>query len=173
MRAFVRIIVGAQLVVCACGQAEVDTGSLPDAKNDEAGDATPTDVPADFRRVEAHCGYSFMAPPGVSVRPADGTDSCIDVWTASGCMQRGDYGAFNGDLNEYAGELDYAPTLENVHGRVAKLVTMTMAKQGLIAAAHFAELDVKGVTLTVWAECEDAPGQTSALASFRTIIFDR
>jgi hypothetical protein len=114
-----------------------------------------------------------MAPPGVSVRPEDGTDSCIDVWTAGGCMQRGDYGAFNGDLSEYAGELDYAPTLENVHGRAAKLVTMTMPKQGLIAAAHFAELDVNGVTLTVWAECEDAPGQRSALASFKTIMFAR
>lgn len=136
--------------------------------DDSAGEETP----ADWRRVKAHCGYSFLAPQGVSVRAAEGIDSCIDVWTASGCMQRGDYGAFNGNLSEYVGEPEYASTGENIHGRDAKLVTVTTAEQGRIAAAHFPELDVNGVTLRVWAGCEDAPGQQAALTLFRTIIFD-
>jgi hypothetical protein len=160
MRAFLGIIIGALLTVCACGQAEDET----------LADETLVDVPADWGRVEAHCGYSFLAPPGVSVRSAEGTDSCIDVWTASGCMQRGDYGGFNSNLSEYVGKPEYVLSRESIHGREAKLVTAKTAEQGRIAVAHFPELDANGVTLTVWASCEDAAGQQAALTSFRTII---
>lgn len=178
MRARVGNIIGALLVVCACGQAEQDAVRSPDSNDAEVGDHAAGDeppaeeVPAGWRRVSAHCGYSFLAPQGVSVLAAQGTDSCIDVWTASGCMQRGDYGAYSSDLSEYLGKPEYASTRENIHGRDAKLVTATTTEQGRIAAAHFPELDVNGVSLSVWAGCEDAPGQQAALTSFRTIIFD-
>jgi hypothetical protein len=78
MRAFVGIIIGALLVVCACGHAEDDAGSSPDANDEEVGDdgageeMPAEETPADWRRVEAHCGYSFLAPQGVSVLRAEG-----------------------------------------------------------------------------------------------------
>jgi hypothetical protein len=194
MRVSTGFIIGALLVASACGQADDAAPNANDAApnandeapnaNDEAaanaapGDETPTeetavDVPADWSRVEAHCGFSFLAPPGVSVQAAVGTDSCIDVWVTSGCMHQGDYGAFSSNLSEYAAEPDYASTRENIQGRAAKLVTVTTAEQGWVAAAHFPELELNGVALTVWASCEDAEGQQAALTSFRTIQFVR
>jgi hypothetical protein len=182
MRALIGILIGPLVAVCACGQVEDATPSPADANDDEASDGAahdetppeeePVDVPADWVRVEAHCGYSFLAPPGVSVREAAGTDSCVDVWTASGCMQSGDYGGFSSNLSEYVGQPEYAATRENIHGRDATLVTATMPEQGRVAAAHFPEVGVEGVTLTVWANCEDVAGQQAALTSFRTIIID-
>jgi hypothetical protein len=175
MRGFVGAV-GALLITCACGQTE-DTATSrlvndPASGTDAVGDETPTaGTPVDWVRVEAHCGYSFLAPPGVNVRRAMGTDSCVDGWTTRGCMQRGDYGGYSSDLSEYVGEPEYASTRENIQGREATLVTVTMAGLGRIAAAHFPEVGVDGVTLTVWASCEDTESQQTALTSFRTITF--
>jgi hypothetical protein len=84
-------------------------------------------VPADWVRVEVHCGYSFMAPPEVTAGATQGIDSCIDEWVTSGRMHRGDYGAFSSDLSEYAGQPQHVETRATSDGRSARLLAGSVA----------------------------------------------
>jgi hypothetical protein len=168
--------IGAIVVAGACGEADGGAppreGSAADETATEAADDAAVSVPVDWVRVDMHCGYSFMAPPDVVARAALGTDSCIDEWVTSGCIQRGDYGAYSSDLSEYAGQSQYAETRATIDGRAATLLTVTTPDQVLVAAAHFPRVDAAGlVKLTVWAACNDAAGQQNAHLSFQTITF--
>jgi hypothetical protein len=166
------------LVAGACGEAEGE-GPAPDAATvddtaieDMAADDAVS-VPADWVRVEVHCGYSFMAPLDVMARAGQGTDSCIDGWVASGCVHAADYGGYSSDLSEYAGHEQYMETRATIDGRSARLLTVTTPDQGLVAAAHFPRVDTAGfVKLTIGATCDDAAAQQSALLSYRTIRFE-
>jgi hypothetical protein len=176
MRAYLGI--GVIVVAGGCGEAEGgeppgDGTAVDETTTSElAADDVAVSVPADWVRVEVHCGYSFMAPPEVMAGATQGIDSCIDEWVTSGCMHRGDYGAFSSDLSEYAGQPQYVETRATIDGRSARLLTVTVPDQGLVAAAHFPRVDTAGVKLTVWAGCEDAAAQDNALLSVRTIRFE-
>jgi hypothetical protein len=179
MRTYLGLGVIVVAATAACGEAE---GGEPPRDGATAGETgtreadaggVAVSVPADWVRVEVHCGYSFMAPPDVVAAAAQGTDSCIDEWVTSGCMHAGDYGSYSSDLSEYAGQPEYAETRATIDGRSARLLTVTTPDQGLVAAAHFPRVDTAGVVkLTVWAGCDDAAGQQNALLSFRTITFE-
>lgn len=157
-----RTIAGVALLIVACSsesRGTTDTNS-----------GTATDP--DWVRIEASCGYSFEAPPGLTAQPIKGTDSCLDAWTTGSCAYRGDYGAFSSDLAEYQGLPEYKQAQRSIDGRSAKLVT-ALSEASSVAAVHFREVepDTGGPSLTVWAECADEAGQQDAVAAFGTIKF--
>jgi hypothetical protein len=132
-----------------------------------AADASP-----EWTRVEAHCGYSFLAPPGVVVRAGQPFDSCLDDWTTQSCEYSGDYGLFSSELEELKGSAQYTALQESIDGRAALVVTAA-AKESLRAAVFFREVDpaVEGIRLTISANCQDIAGQQDALKLFRSIAF--
>jgi hypothetical protein len=176
--------IGVVVLAGACAKAEDGEPSRDAATADGTGpggmpaeDMASEDmmvaVPSDWVRVEAHCGYSLMAPPDVMAYAAAGTDSCIDEWVASGCMHVADYGWYSSDLSEYAGQEQYEETRTTIDGRSARLLTVTTPEQDLVAAVHFPGVDSSGfIKLTVWAGCDDAAAQQNALLSFQTITFE-
>lgn len=133
---------------------------------------TAADASPEWIRVESHCGYSFLAPPGVRVRAGQPFDSCTDDWTIRSCEYFGDYGKFSNDLEELKGSAQSTALQESIDGRAALVVTAP-AKDSLVAAVYFREVDpdVEGLLLTISAHCQDSAGQQDALKLFRSIAF--
>lgn len=158
-----RTLLGLAVVLVACGASDDDSGEANDAVS----------VGADWVRVEASCGFSFHAPPGVMEKDVQGIDSCVNEWSTSSCVYRGDYGAFSSDLTEYQGLSEYREAAKTIDGRSAKLVTARSAS-AFIAAAQFPEVGggSPGTRLTVWAECEDKAGQLDAMAAWESLTFN-
>jgi len=159
-----RRVLGLALIVVACGGAERDAGD---------GNDTVAIAP-DWVRVEAACGegYSFYAPPEIAVQPAQGIDSCIDLWTTSVCSYHGDYGWFSNDLTGYGDLPQYRQMEKVIDGRRARVIS-ALLEGDFIAAVHFGGIDPDSdkVALTLWVRCTDEVGRQHALTAFDTIVF--
>jgi len=114
-------------------------------------------------------------PRDITETPVQGTDSCVVQYGADGCSYSADYGWYSGPVDQSAAEPEYRTWAEQIGGQSAQIATFgpTGESEPYGAAIHFAELPAgAGVKLTMYARCDSAEAQRTALQVFQTLTFE-
>ena len=134
-----------------------------------------TCVPGDdWKQVDTKCEFSFRAPADITEIAVQGTDSCVVQYEAEGCKYSADYGWYSGTVDQLAAEPGYRTWTEQIDGQNAQLASFGPVDEAepYGAAIHFAELPAdSNVKLTIYARCDSADAQRTALQVFQTLTF--
>jgi hypothetical protein len=139
----------AVVVLGACSGERVDDARTVDA----------LEPPDDWPSHDATCGYSFRGPADLRELPAEGIDSCVELFATSECSLSSDLGCCSNPLTAETGEYrTYASSAVVIDRRSARLVTGVVDSsedRGEIAAVHFPSIAASGPggMLTLWIGC--------------------